>query len=155
MKKILLTVWCTLMVAFTMNAQTSSGNEVVDEWLENADIVTSIFENELNKQGYKIKIRVCFDSENNELVYRYRFLNQATFELFNIDDVKLCLYEGIAGIIKVFMAKDDTGNTLAWLGNTFKSSNTGMRMDFIYKNKKKTASATADEIMEFVYKSFQ
>lgn len=73
MKKILLTVWCTLMVAFTMNAQTSSGNEVVDEWLENADIVTSIFENELNKQGYKIKIRVYFDSENNELVYRYRF----------------------------------------------------------------------------------
>ena len=37
MKRILFVVLCSLVVAFTMNAQTLSGNEVIDEMLKGAN----------------------------------------------------------------------------------------------------------------------
>ena len=76
MKKILLAVWCSLMVALTMNAQTSSGNEFIDGMLQEADEIASMYEQELAKQGLESQIQLYFDSEKNELVYSFRVFNQ-------------------------------------------------------------------------------
>lgn len=46
------------MLAFTMNAQTSSGNEFIDGMLQEADAITSMYEQELVKQGIKSQIQL-------------------------------------------------------------------------------------------------
>lgn len=152
MKKILLTVWCSLMVAFTMNAQTSSGNEIIDEMLKGANSIIAAMEGELEKQGIKSEIRMYFDSEKNELVQSMRVFSQ---EIFNVMDTDNGLAGGITGMINAVMVEDNTGNALAWIANEFKRTNTGMRVECLYGNQKKASSATADQIIEIIYKTFQ
>ena len=152
MKKILLAVWCSLMVAFTMNAQTSSGNEIIDEILKGGDFIIATMEEELEKQGIKSEIRVFFDSEQNELVYSLRVFNK---QLFDNADAEYGLSESIIGMIKSVMTEDESGNAIVWIGNEFKRTNTGMRVEYLYQNQKKSASATADQIIEIIYQTFQ
>lgn len=152
MKKILFTVWCSLMVVFTMNAQTSSGNEIIDEMLQEADAITSMYEQELAKQGIKSQIQLFFDSKKNELVYSFRVFDQ---RLFNNADAEYGLSESIIGMIKSVMAEDESGNVIVAVGNQFKRTNTGMRVEYLYQDQKKSASATADQIIEIIYKTFQ
>lgn len=152
MKKILLTVLCSLTVAFTMNAQTSSGNEIIDEMLKEASSITTTMEGELDKQGIKSEIRMYFDSEKNELVQSIRVFSQKIFDVMDTDNG---LTGGITGMINAVMVKDNTGNTLAWIANEFKRTNTGMRVECLYGHQKKASSATADQIIEIIYKTFQ
>lgn len=152
MKKILLAVWCSLMVAFTMNAQTSSGNEVIDGMLEAADEIASSYEKELEKQGLESQIKIYFDSNENELVYSFRVFSQ---EVFNVLDTENGLAGSITGMINAVMTEDNTGNAIVWIGNEFKKTNTGMRVECRYKGQKKSSSATADQIIEIIYKTFQ
>lgn len=152
MKKILLAVWCSLMVAFTMNAQTSSGNEIIDEILKGANSIIATMEEELEKQGIKSEIRMYFDSEQNELVYSLRVFNK---QLFDNADAEYGLSESIIGMIKSVMTEDESGNAIVWIGNEFKRTNTGMRVEYLYQNQKKSASATADQIIEIIYQTFQ
>lgn len=152
MKKILLAVWCSLMVAFTMNAQTSSGNEIIDEILKGGNFIIATMEEELEKQGIKSEIRVFFDSEQNELVYSLRVFNK---QLFDNADAEYGLSESIIGMIKSVMTEDESGNAIVWIGNEFKRTNTGMRVEYLYQNQKKSASATADQIIEIIYQTFQ
>lgn len=152
MKKILLAVWCSLMVAFTMNAQTSSGNEIIDEILKGGNFIIATMEEELEKQGIKSEIRVFFDSEQNELVYSLRVFNK---QLFDNADAEYGLSESIIGMIKSVMTEDESGNAIVWIGNEFKRTNTGMRVEYLYQNQKKSASATADQLIEIIYQTFQ
>lgn len=152
MKKILLAVWCSLMVAFTMNAQTSSGNEIIDEILKGANSIIATMEEELEKQGIKSEIRMYFDSEQNEFVQSIRVFSQ---EIFDVMDTDNGLAGGITGMINAVMAEDNTGNVIVWIGNEFKRTNTGMRVECLYSNRKKASSATADQIIEIIYKTFQ
>ena len=152
MKKILLAVWCSLMVALTMNAQRSSGNEFIDGMLQEADEIASMYEQELAKQGLESQIQLYFDSEKNELVYSFRVFNQ---QLFNNADAEYGLSESIICMIKSVMVEDESGNAIVAVGNQFKRTNTGMRIEYLYQDQKKSASATADEIIEVIYKTFQ
>lgn len=152
MKKILLAVWCSLMVALTMNAQRSSGNEFIDGMLQEADEIASMYEQELAKQGLESQIQLYFDSEKNELVYSFRVFNQ---QLFNNADAEYGLSESIIGMVKSVMVEDESGNAIVAVGNQFKRTNTGMRIEYLYQDQKKSASATADKILEVIYKTFQ
>lgn len=53
------------------------------------------------------------------------------------------------------MVEDESGNAIVAVGNQFKRTNTGMRIEYLYQDQKKSASATADEIIEVIYKTFQ
>lgn len=152
MKKILVSVLCSLMLAFTMNAQTSSGNEFIDGMLQEADAITSMYEQELVKQGIKSQIQLFFDSKKNELVHSFRVFDQ---RLFNNAGAEYGLSESIIGMIKSVMAEDESGNAIVAVGNQFKRTNIGMRVEYLYQDQKKSASATADKIIEVIYKTFQ
>lgn len=150
MKKILLTVLCSLMVVFTVNAQALSGNEVVDGMLKETD--TAALEEEFARLGVKSQIRCFYDSKRNELVFSYRFFNPEVYEKSNINE---SLVGAISGMVKAVMTEENSGNYLIWMGNEFKRTNTGMRVECLYKDQKKEASATADKIQEIIYKLFQ
>ncbi len=152
MKKILFTVWCSLMVAFTMNAQTSSGNEIIDEMLKVADEIASSYEKEFASQGLKSEIHIFFDAKQNEFVQSIRVFSQEIFDVMNTDNG---LAGGITGMINAVQAEDNTGNVIVWIGNEFKRTNTGMRVECLYGNQKKASSATADQIIEIIYNTFQ
>jgi hypothetical protein len=152
MKRILFVALCSLMVTFTINAQTLSGNEVIDEMLKGANSIVEAQEAELEKQGVKSQISVYFDTDKNQLVMSIRVFNQEVFDIMNVENG---LLGSISGMMNAVMAEDNTGNALVWIGNEFKRTNTGMRIDCLYGNRKKTASATADEILETIYKMFQ
>lgn len=152
MKRVLFIVLCSLVVAFTMNAQTLSGNKLIDEMLKDANSVTAAWEAELEKQGIKSELSVYYDSEKNQYVQSCRLFNQ---EIFNIVDAEKSLFDAISGMMNAVMVEDNTGNACVWIGNEFKRTNTGMRVEWLYGNRKKTASATADEILETIYKMFQ
>lgn len=151
MKRILFVVLSSLVVALTMNAQTLSGNKIIDEMLKDADSVTASWEAELEKQGIKSELSAYYDSEKNQYVQSYRLFNQ---EIFNIVDAEKSLSDAISGMVAV-MAENNSENILVWIGNEFKRTNTGMRVEWLCGNRKKTASATADEILETIYKMFQ
>ena len=151
MKRILFVVLSSLVVALTMNAQTLSGNKIIDEMLKDADSVTAAWEAELEKQGIKSELSAYYDSEKNQYVQSYRLFNQ---EIFNIVDAEKSLSDTISGMVAV-MAENNSENILVWIGNEFKRTNTGMRVEWLCGNRKKTASATADEILETIYKMFQ
>lgn len=151
MKRILFVVLSSLVVALTMNAQTLSGNKIIDEMLKDADSVTAAWEAELEKQGIKSELSAYYDSEKNQYVQSYRLFNQ---EIFNIVDTEKSLSDAISGMVAV-MAENNSENILVWIGNEFKRTNTGMRVEWLCGNRKKTASATADEILETIYKMFQ
>lgn len=151
MKRILFVVLSSLVVALTMNAQTLSGNKIIDEMLKDADSVTAAWEAELEKQGIKSELSAYYDSEKNQYVQSYRLFNQ---EIFNIVDSEKSLSDAISGMVAV-MAENNSENILVWIGNEFKRTNTGMRVEWLCGNRKKTASATADEILETIYKMFQ
>lgn len=151
MKRILFVVLSSLVVALTMNAQTLSGNKIIDEMLKDADSVTAAWEAELEKQGIKSELSAYYDSEKNQYVQSYRLFNQ---EIFNIVDAEKSLSDAISGMVAV-MAENNSENILVWIGNEFKRTNTGMRVEWLCGNRKKTASATADEILETIYKMFQ
>lgn len=152
MKRILFVALCSLMVTFTINAQTLSGNEVIDEMLKGANSIVEAQEAELEKQGVKSQISVYFDTDKNQLVMSIRVFNQEVFDIMNVENG---LLGSISGMMNAVMAEDNTGNALVWIGNEFKRTNTGMRIDCLYGNRKKTASATAGEILETIYKMFQ
>lgn len=152
MKRIIFAVLCNLMVALTMNAQTLSGNKIIDEMLKDADVIVSAQEAKLEEQGIKSQIRVYFDADKNQYVMSIRVFNQ---DIFDIMSAEKGLSGSIYGMINAVITEDKTGNTLVWIGNEFKRTNTGMRIDCLYKNRKKSASATADEILETIYKIFQ
>lgn len=119
--------------------------------LKDADSVTAAWEAELEKQGIKSELSAYYDSEKNQYVQSYRLFNQ---EIFNIVDAEKSLSDAISGMVAV-MAENNSENILVWIGNEFKRTNTGMRVEWLCGNRKKTASATADEILETIYKMFQ
>lgn len=150
MKKILLAVWCSLMVAFTMNAQTSSGNEVVDEILKRDDVST--LEKGFAQKGIEAKVRIYFESKQNELIYSFRVFDADVYDVLDVDQL---LSVFVIGTLEGCKTADGIGNWVVWISNEFKRTDTGIRMEILYGNQKKTASVTADEIIDIAYKMFQ
>ncbi len=150
MKKYLLTILVGMLVVFTGYAQNSSGNKVVDGILEETDC--SEIEEMLAEAGIKAHIRIYFDSERNLLVFSYKLYDQKVYDVWDVEE---SLNGAIKGMINATIEQDDTGNFVVWIGNEFKRTNTGVSVEILYKNKKKSASATADEIIEIVYNMFQ
>lgn len=153
MKKYLLSIFFILSIVFTGNAQTLSGNKFVDEMLGAVDETDyAEMEKMFAEIGIKTKISAYFDSKRNQLVCSYKLYDQQVYDIWDNEKV---LDESIKGMINNVMKLDNAGNAIIMVGNEFKRTNTGIRTEVLYKNKKKSASATADEIIEIVYNMFQ
>lgn len=149
MKKILFAIICCL-VPWNMSAQTLSGNEFVDRFIEETDIAEA--EKAIADMGINAKIRFYFDKNSNELVMESRFFDE---KVYNTIDANEGLIGAIGNMINEIMKQDNSGDSLIWMGNEFKRTNTGIRVDYFYKNKKKSASTTADKIQMVVMKWLQ
>ena len=149
MKNFLFAIICCL-VSWNMSAQTLSGNKVVDGLIEETDIAE--VEQAVADMGINAKIRFYFDKNSNELVMEYRFFDE---KVYNTIDANEGLIGAIGNMIGATMKEEDSGNFLVWMGNEFKRTNTGIRVDYFYKNKKKSASATADEIQKVIMEMWQ
>ncbi len=143
MRRFLLTMFGCLISTLMLNAQVSTGSEILDEMLSNSETICDEVEQQLKEYGIDSKLQMYFDSKANEIVYSYLFYDRAIYDAMDMETAKM---DSVKGMISAILAQDDTGWALEQLTADLKRTNIGFRYEVAYKDYIKKSHVSASEI---------
>ena len=142
-KKVLFLFICTFSLTVTLRAQMLSESEFIDYISKGNEKCCEAAEKLAAENGMKLKMTIYYDSDNRALVFSYKTFSS---DLFNSIDIEAALKGGINGMLSGLIGGDSSGRELELMIHEFKIHNINFRVEFLYKKKVKSATATPAEI---------
>ena len=144
-KKVLFLFICTFSLTVTLRAQMLSESEFIDYISKGNEKYCEAAEKMMEDIGLKVEVNMYYDSDSRALVFSYKTFSSDFFKAVDIEVIK----EGcIKGMISGLIGGDSSGRELELMIHEFKIHNINFRVEFLYKKKVKSATATPAEIQK-------